>query len=701
MKLLRIYALAVALLPLLVTAQPEWLNDGLVAYYPFDGDAKDYSGNGNHGILRPGTTITESGEMLIDGSHEGIGFGSEFEYPSITYSLFYTPTKFFEDSEQWMSVLIRPEGRVHPLVFDSKSMTFGALNFESPAWVRNFGFYNAIKSFEWDKVLYLTVVLSTKYELFLNGELLFVSEDFTNNINYPLNGISMFNRSQAAQGYIDDVRIYNRSLSAPEVAELYAYETTGSIDDWVGDGLVAFYPFEGDAKDYSGNGNDGTIHGVQFSQNSNGNPGLSAYFDGVDDYIEVLDNESLRFADSSFSISVWFEVQISQDKNGFGAMVAKRGSGSRQGYIFGLDFGYLEKDFAPALQISGGENPYVIAREAATDGWHHLAVTYNHKDYETYFYLDAKPIPSEPLRGTMLPPLGVHDNLRIGVDSESNKKYWFSGNLDNIRLYNRALSAYEVSQLRAYEPDFSRGRAVATLVAGFVVGADIVSPGIGFYNQPEIKFVGGNPVEEAQAEAVIENGRLVGINITNAGSGYQEVPSIRIESPPSQAQLGIEISRIETTVPDSERPRRAIATANVINGFLVSADLVDGGLGYVQAPIVTVVDDTGTGALAAATIENGVVTSVQFVKAGIGYSDKALIQFQSPPPNPDATPRVTEVELSMQLRFPNNYYVIEASSDLVNWEQVVEPFFAEETTHTVKVTVGDDDIRYFRAIQLP
>ena len=38
-----------ALLPLIAAAQPAWLNDGLVAYYPFDGDAKDYSGNGNDG----------------------------------------------------------------------------------------------------------------------------------------------------------------------------------------------------------------------------------------------------------------------------------------------------------------------------------------------------------------------------------------------------------------------------------------------------------------------------------------------------------------------------------------------------------------------------------------------------------------------------------------------------------------------------
>ena len=49
MKLLRISAFVVALLPLVAAAQPAWLDDGLVAYYPFDANMMDYSGNGHHG----------------------------------------------------------------------------------------------------------------------------------------------------------------------------------------------------------------------------------------------------------------------------------------------------------------------------------------------------------------------------------------------------------------------------------------------------------------------------------------------------------------------------------------------------------------------------------------------------------------------------------------------------------------------------
>ena len=47
MKSVRKLLLTLFLMPLMSFAQPAWLNDGLVAYYPFDGDAKDASGNGN------------------------------------------------------------------------------------------------------------------------------------------------------------------------------------------------------------------------------------------------------------------------------------------------------------------------------------------------------------------------------------------------------------------------------------------------------------------------------------------------------------------------------------------------------------------------------------------------------------------------------------------------------------------------------
>jgi hypothetical protein len=51
----------------------------------------------------------------------------------------------------------------------------------------------------------------------------------------------------------------------------------------VSNGLVAHYPFNGNANDESGNGNHGTVHGAKLTQDRFGNPNSAYYFDGIDD----------------------------------------------------------------------------------------------------------------------------------------------------------------------------------------------------------------------------------------------------------------------------------------------------------------------------------------------------------------------------------------------------------------------------------
>jgi hypothetical protein len=53
------------------------------------------------------------------------------------------------------------------------------------------------------------------------------------------------------------------------------------------DGLVAYYPFNGNANDKSGNGNHGTVHGATLTEDRFGNADSAYNFDGVYDYIEI------------------------------------------------------------------------------------------------------------------------------------------------------------------------------------------------------------------------------------------------------------------------------------------------------------------------------------------------------------------------------------------------------------------------------
>ena len=66
------------------------------------------------------------------------------------------------------------------------------------------------------------------------------------------------NVAQQFQGSIDDIRIYNRALSANEIDSLYHLSTWNPLPT----GPVAYYPFTGNANDSSGNGNNGTVYGA-------------------------------------------------------------------------------------------------------------------------------------------------------------------------------------------------------------------------------------------------------------------------------------------------------------------------------------------------------------------------------------------------------------------------------------------------------
>ena len=59
-------------------------------------------------------------------------------------------------------------------------------------------------------------------------------------------------------------------------------------------GLVGWWPFDGDANDYSGNGNNGIVHGATLTTDRFGNARSAYDFDGLDDWIEVPNSNSLN-----------------------------------------------------------------------------------------------------------------------------------------------------------------------------------------------------------------------------------------------------------------------------------------------------------------------------------------------------------------------------------------------------------------------
>jgi len=114
---------------------------------------------------------------------------------------------------------------------------------------------------------------------------------------------------------------------------------TVSIDS----GLIGYWKFDGDCKDYSGNENHGRSHGVDFSAaGRTGTPGTAAVFNGTDACIEVRSNESLSLTTCDFSVAAW--VRLEEDLTDVvGDIASKYDESARRGFnlcIKGSSGGY-------------------------------------------------------------------------------------------------------------------------------------------------------------------------------------------------------------------------------------------------------------------------------------------------------------------------------------------------------------------------
>lgn len=145
-------------------------------------------------------------------------------------------------------------------------------------------------------------------------------------------------------------------------------------------------------------------------------------------------------------------------------------------------------------------------------------------------------------------------------------------------------------------------------------------------------------------------------------------------------------------------PRRAKATAQVVNGFLVGIDIIDGGAGYTEAPKVQIFSPEGSGASAVATVSGGAVTSIKVLNAGSGYTSPVVV-IDSPPFAPELKVRVTRVGVDLKV-MAGKKYLLESSKDFFVWTPAGDPFVAQDENLTEEFVVEETG-RFFRVLQVP
>src|SRR5437879_3897032 len=210
-------------------------------------------------------------------------------------------------------------------------------------------------------------------------------------------------------------------------------------------GLVAYYPFNGNANDMSGNGNHGTVTGAVLTADRFGNPNAAYAFDGVSSLIAVSDSPSLRIS-NDITVTCWlnFSTNLNEVK-----LVGKGGDCGRN-YGLWLDQGtnWMFQQFPPEGGCVGCQENTVSEVPSVQIGrWYQIIGV--RSGSVSRLYLDgllaqerSPPCSVSTYTGGEPLIIGAFDNpvtdLRYNV---------MKGSLDDIRIYNRALSSNEVAQL--------------------------------------------------------------------------------------------------------------------------------------------------------------------------------------------------------------------------------------------------------------
>ncbi len=98
--------------------------------------------------------------------------------------------------------------------------------------------------------------------------------------------------------------------------------------------LIAFYPFNGNANDESGNGNHGTVYGATLTTDRFNQPNRAYYFDGINDYI-MVPNSSILQISGEITMSAWFQTRSAKPHANI--LCKSEVQDPRDGYLMGID----------------------------------------------------------------------------------------------------------------------------------------------------------------------------------------------------------------------------------------------------------------------------------------------------------------------------------------------------------------------------
>ncbi|GAP41889.1 Concanavalin A-like lectin [Lentimicrobium saccharophilum] len=422
--------------------------NGLVAYYPLNGNAIDASGNGNNGTINGGVTSTTDRfgitnmAMQFNGYNGYILVNSSTSFPSTAITtafwlnrkgLVANGLENYICKEHAFSTYIYPNAEIVSQVWKGSAGQW-------TEWTA--GSYTVPMDNEW--IFYASTFdnFTKIVRIYINGGLVNTINETNPNAIVRTSSSPLYigrNGSSSVyfiKGVLDDLRLYNRALSSIEIQQLYNEQSYNSLNS----GLVAHYPFDNNFLDYSENGYDGTQSGgVSFTSDHLLQQNGAASFDGQNDQVNITPSgDLLNYCAGNHSYSAWIKLNSVPAVPKFVVDASGVGTGGDQR---GINFS--GNNYPGFKWVTTTSSYTVYSTQPLTPGvWYHIAGKLEGNTGKIYV--------NGVLKGTLSStgtPTSIF-NFKIGnISGGGTGNGFFNGNIDDLRVYKRALSEAEIRNL--------------------------------------------------------------------------------------------------------------------------------------------------------------------------------------------------------------------------------------------------------------
>ncbi len=208
---------------------------------------------------------------------------------------------------------------------------------------------------------------------------------------------------------------------------------------------VAYYPFNGNANDAIGTLN-GTVSGAILSTDRFGSAGNAFSFDGVDDNIDLSNSNVIR-PTAALTISAWFNIE-----NPAGAAAGRQILSCTENAGYQIAYDKALNAFVLYVRRNGGYGFVQVAAAPYLTGWHYMAGTFDGRF--TRLYMDGVLVATDDAGATFPIQYNSGVNTYIGAEASDpvatgvaiDPNYYWHGRIDEVKIYNTALTASQVQQ---------------------------------------------------------------------------------------------------------------------------------------------------------------------------------------------------------------------------------------------------------------